>query len=137
MQKSDFHHHMNGNSMYPAICDQDQIEVNYFYSPKSRDELANGQIVLVREGEQWVVHRIAKSKNKVRLKGDWSPVFDETQWVWGEVKKINSKESRLVRDPILAMASRFVEKGKNPLVRKFFRLFILSYVSFVQWWERP
>lgn len=127
---------MNGHSMYPAICDGDPIEVNYFLSPKKTEEIAPGQVVLTRIGAEWVVHRMVRKNRKSVTKGDWSGVFDDTQWVWGEVKRINHKPSRLISDPILATASRFVDQNNNRWVRKGVRFFILTYVAWIRWTER-
>lgn len=74
---------LNGWSMHPMLLHNQEIEVELFYSPKRLQDMAIGEVVLVRDGREWVIHRVIEKNGQKFTKGDASLCLDSQHPVWG------------------------------------------------------
>jgi signal peptidase I len=118
--------HISGNSMYPAIQERDRLETEIFDEPRKLNDFQEGDVVLLRPGGEWIIHRVVKQENELMTKGDWSLVSDPQASIWGQVVGMNGKHHPLLFDPKMSRLSlelKSDQRGK----RRWVRLKILSY----------
>ena len=117
----------SGNSMYPSIKDNDLLDISFFDQPKNLIEFSEGDVVFLRLGNEWVVHRVVKKQDQLLTMGDWSLCTDETSSVWGRVERVEGSRRFVPRDPYLSQLS--VSKiNKNRILRLGIRIKLLAYV---------
>lgn len=117
--------------MYPAICDGDQLIVEYFPEPISVEQLPTGQVVLCRQNREWSVHRVVEWSGGKRIKGDWAYAIDESDLAWGKVVAVNGRSKRICASPLIAALSTRLRKTDLMLVRKIKKFFFLLVVKFL------
>jgi signal peptidase I len=87
--------HISGNSMYPAIQERDRLETEIFDEPRKLNDFQEGDVVLLRPGGEWIIHRVVKQENELMTKGDWSLVSDPQASIWGQVVGMNGQAPSL------------------------------------------
>ena len=113
--------------MYPSIKDNDLLDISFFDQPKNLIEFSEGDVVFLRLGNEWVVHRVVKKQDQLLTMGDWSLCTDETSSVWGRVERVEGSRRFVPRDPYLSQLS--VSKiNKNRILRIGIRIKLLAYV---------
>ena len=118
----------HGHSMFPLIREGAKLDVHFYPQPKPLEDIEVGQVVLIKDQSEWMVHRVVQHDGRKVTKGDWTLPFDKEQWVWGEVSRVDGVSSALLSSPHLGELSRFVSFEHSSLKRKYFRLKILFYV---------
>lgn len=120
---------LSGHSMYPAIKNQDSIEVEFFNKPKSVDYFSDGEVLLFRTGQEWVIHRVVSQQGQKISKGDWTQVYDQESFVWGKVHRVNGRQGFELFDPAISQLSAAIS-SESRLLRRWTRLKIIFYVNF-------
>jgi len=120
--------HINGNSMYPAIKDQDILKIDYFEEPKNLTEFKEGEVLLLRPEGDWIIHRVVKNEEKLLTKGDWSRCPDPEGSIWGKVVAVNGLPSFAVDDVKISRYSANIS-NQHPWRRRLNRFKMLFYVS--------
>jgi hypothetical protein len=119
---------IHGNSMLPLIRDQDELEVIFFDKPKDIKELNVGEVVLIKNANEWIVHRILLTQEGLSTKGDWSMFYDSPSLIWGKVTSINGISSQLLRSKTMSLMSNNININKKIILRKFYRFKLVMYV---------
>ena len=109
---------IQGLSMLPSIQPGDQLSVTLFDQPRALSSLKSGEVVLVQDSGQWVVHRLVEYQQKKYCKGDWAYRADDVQWVWGRVTAINSQWTFVLKSPWMAKLSALDLRFQNPWFRR-------------------
>lgn len=79
-----------GDSMWPHLQSGDELTVDLFGEPRKLDEFTEGKILIHRDRDEWVAHRLVRFKGRLVLKGDFSHSYtwEEEPIVWGEVRGV-------------------------------------------------
>ena len=110
--------------MYPLLNSQDELELNYFNYPVPIEELNRGDIVLLRDQEEWILHRVVKG---AQSKGDWNNQVDGSLKAWARLQRINGLSADFMESNYLSFLSEQVhQKNKTPIRRSFRLLLWLS-----------
>ncbi|MCB0376874.1 MAG: S26 family signal peptidase [Bdellovibrionales bacterium] len=117
---------IHGNSMYPILKNHDLLGVESFDKPEEIDKFAVGEVVLIRDRREWVVHRVVDFGVKATM-GDWSLCIDAPTKIWGRVLTVNGVPDPLLRDKKVSLISQIIS-GQPMVFRKFFRVVLLLYV---------
>ena len=103
--------------MYPALREGDSLLIRYFEKPLEIEKLFTGQIVILKEGSEWVVHRVIQKDNKKMTKGDWSYPIDSSLVAWGEVIAINGGSVKVTNSPYIAKISAQLNMSQPRFLR--------------------
>lgn len=106
-----------GSSMYPALCEGDSLTVLYYPKPLDLNQIPIGKVVLLKDENEWLVHRVICKNQKIITKGDWSYPLDNVSEVWGEVIAINGKSKAILQSPVIARLSSNLNKKQSRVTR--------------------
>ena len=83
--------------MEGLIQEGDLLDVQLFEKPISIEACIEGDIVVKKSANGWLVHRVVKSESITATKGDQSLVFDSSAYdlAWGKVESLKSKKGFL------------------------------------------
>lgn len=125
-----------GKSMHPTLLHSDQLAIEFFDAPRKASAMQAGEVVLIRNREEWVVHRIVERQGIKITKGDWSAHFDEECSIWGVVTQVNGRPSQLLRSPHISSLSEEIQMTTPSLLRKLHRIHLWTRVQLTKGWER-
>lgn len=128
MDQVSFH----GHSMYPAICQGDKITIEMFNQPIHLSRLKVGQVVLLKNQDEWVVHRVVRKHEQKVSKGDWALLPDEIDMAWGYVTEVNGGHQNLCQNRFIAWLSSIDFKQQGFVVRKLRKLVTVATVKLLQ-----
>ena len=126
--------------MWPFLRNEDVVAVHFFPQPKAMAEFPVGKILLCREGEEWVAHRLVTHQGRKVLKGDFSNSYfwERDAVVWGEANGFQRGPKRVGwegRDFFLqhlfaTLSARTLRAG--PVGRKILKItmYVLSSIYF-------
>ena len=119
---------MSGKSMFPLFGRNDEVPIHWNQSPQPLSKYAFGSVVLTRQNEEWVVHRLVKGPDGLTTKGDWSGSFDEPAMVWGEVPAHRQTDLREFKNHSVSSLDRFIARLSQqvPTKSKTGRIFLKS-----------
>lgn len=75
---------LSGQSMSPFVEANEFMHVEFYERPGEGPH-APGDLVLIRSEAEWVVHRLLKTREGLRTKGDHSQNYDTPSVIWGRV----------------------------------------------------
>ncbi len=131
-----------GKSMSNVFTPKDQLTFGLFESPKEIEEFHEGDLLLLRNHKQWVVHRVVRNGKQKTTKGDMGLCFDELKGssVWGEFQKLNSmpvKKNKFVQKTITRI-SIYHSRETFRLLRIFLKglLLFFGYIERQLWMKK-
>jgi len=102
----------SGYSMWPFFQEGDELLVSF-----EKATVETGDIVIVKDEQQWISHRIVTLKNGLFLKGDFSTnlePFNQNQ-MWGMVQGLKRKHKSYVwgqrGQPLKSLLARLSTMG--------------------------
>lgn len=86
-----------GRSMEGLIKSDDVVNVGFFTAPRSLLPTDEGSIVLLKNQNEWIIHRVVRTNGTLTTKGDQNMYFDSLQNlpVWGKVVAVKTKKGLL------------------------------------------
>ena len=116
--------------MYPALREGDTLNIRYYQQPQNIQKVSPGKIVLLKDEQEWVVHRVIQRDGAVVTKGDWSYPLDNLSLAWGEVVAVNGTSNQATDSPLIARLSSNLNKKRPRLLRliKKLQLMLISTV---------
>ena len=119
--------------MYPCIRHGDQLAIDLFEEPQAISDLRAGQVVLIKQNQEWAVHRIVNRGEQKVTKGDWSLKEDMEKEAWGIVTGINGeKRKRMTNNRFLAWLSGVDFYSQKWPIRKLRKLCFVVAVFFLK-----
>lgn len=85
---------IKGDSMRPFINDGDVLEVEVFSRPRELLDFDVGRVFLIKDQEEWIIHRAVRINQTIKTKGDWSSVFDAKNIVWGQALSLEGNDGK-------------------------------------------
>ena len=116
-----------GQSMLPVIREGDRILVELFSEPQPIEQRPIGEIVVFKDEDQWVTHRVIQFKKEKYTKGDWSYSADLKKPAWGKVIAINGSKKKIRRGALLARLSAWDLSHKRSPMRRLRKLLSILF----------